>query len=94
MSPIQHYEKKAVVLNRLGLHARPATRFAQTAANFQSQIWLAKNGKEVDGKSILEILTIASPSGTELTVKAEGPDAREAVEALCQLINSRFGELD
>lgn len=87
-------EKKAVVLNRLGLHARPASRFAQLAGTFESRIWLVKDGKAVDGKSILEVLTISCPSGTELTVRAEGPDAGQAVDRLAALIESRFGELD
>lgn len=89
-----HIEKKAVVLNRLGLHARPASRFAQLAGTFESRIWLVKDGKAVDGKSILEVLTISCPSGTELTVRAEGPDAGQAVDRLAALIESRFGELD
>jgi phosphocarrier protein len=87
-------EKRVVVLNRLGLHARPASRFAQLAGTFDSDIWLIKDDKAVDGKSILEVLTISCPSGTELTVRAEGPDAEEAVNSLSQLIESRFGEID
>ncbi len=88
------FEKQVVVLNRLGLHARPASRFAQLASGFESRVWLIRNGEPVDGKSILEVLTLACPSGTELVVRAEGPDAERAVEALAGLVASRFGEID
>ncbi len=87
-------ERQVVILNRLGLHARPASRFAQLASGFESKVWLTRNGESVDGKSILEVLTFACPRGTELIVCAEGPDAKEAVEALSELVASRFGEID
>ncbi|RUM89791.1 MAG: HPr family phosphocarrier protein [Thermodesulfatator sp.] len=87
-------EKQVTILNRLGLHARPASRFAQLASSFKSDVWLVRDGNEVDGKSILEVLTFACPSGTELVVRAQGPDAREAVEALASLVATRFGEID
>ncbi len=87
-------EKQVVILNRLGLHARPASRFAQLASSFDSEIWLVRDGQCVDGKSILEVLTFACPSGTSLLIQAEGPDAKEAVEALADLVATRFGEID
>ncbi len=87
-------ERTVVILNRLGLHARPASRFAQTASNFQSDIWVEKDGISVDGKSILEVLTVSCPTGTEIVIRAEGPDAQEAVEELAKLVASRFGEID
>ncbi len=87
-------ERQVVILNRLGLHARPASRFAQLASGFESKVWLIRNGESVDGKSILEVLTIACPTGTELIVRAEGPDAHQAVDALSELVASRFGEID
>ena len=87
-------ERSVTILNRLGLHARPASRFAQTASLFESDIWLIKDGVSVDGKSILEVLTISCPSGTTLTIRAQGPDAQEAVDALEKLVEKRFGEID
>ncbi len=87
-------EKEVVILNRLGLHARPASRFAQMASNFQSDIWIEKDGISVDGKSILEVLTVSCPSGTKVIIRAEGADAKEAVEALSHLVARRFGEID
>ncbi len=87
-------ERSVVILNRLGLHARPASRFAQTASNFQADIWVEKDGITVDGKSILEVLTVSCPSGSEITIKAEGPDAEKAVDVLSALVANRFGEID
>ena len=94
MIPIMRVEKKIVIRNRLGLHARPASRFAKLASTFQSEIRLQKNGEAVDGKSILEVLTLACPRGTELIVSAEGPDSMEAVQALHRLVENQFGEID
>ena len=87
-------ERTVIIKNRLGLHARPASRFAKLASTFQSEIRLHKNGESVDGKSILEVLTLACPKGTELIVSAEGPDSIAAVDALERLVDNHFGELD
>jgi phosphocarrier protein HPr len=87
-------EATVTILNRLGLHARPACRFAQLANEFQSEVWLIKGTEAVDGKSILEVLTLACPQGSVLTVRAEGKDACEAVLALEKLVAVGFGGLD
>ncbi len=86
-------EKKVTIKNRLGLHARPATKFAQLASKFDSEIALIRNGKSVDGKSILEVLTLSCPKGTVLTIRANGKDAEEAVDALKILVENGFGEM-
>ncbi len=88
------YKATVTIGNRLGLHARPAFRFAQLASEFNSDIWLTKEGKMVDGKNILDVLTLACPHGSILRVEAEGPDADQAVLSLKALVESRFGELD
>mgnify|MGYP000147178206 CR=1 FL=1 len=87
-------EATVTIYNRLGLHARPACRFAQKASEFNADVWLVKDGKKVDGKNILEVLTIACPRGRVLTVRAVGPVADQAVTARQSLVESRFGELD
>ncbi len=84
--------KKAKVVNKLGLHARPAMQIVQTANRFQSRILIEKDGNRVEANSILDLLTLVAPPGTELTVIAEGPDEEEAVEAVVRLIESGFGE--
>jgi len=86
-------EKKITIKNRLGLHARPASKFAQLASTFNCDITLVRDGKSVDGKSILEVLTLSCPKDTVLTIRAEGKDAKEAVSALKILVENGFGEM-
>ena len=80
------------ILNALGLHARAAARFVQTANRFQAAIRVTRGDRTVDGKSIMGILLLAAARGTILTIAAEGPDAAAAMNELCALIASRFGE--
>jgi len=80
------------ILNALGLHARAAARFVQTANRFQAAIRVTRGDRTVDGKSIMGILLLAAARGTILTIAAEGPDAANAMNELCALIASRFGE--
>jgi phosphocarrier protein HPr len=87
-------ESKVMLSNKMGLHARPSTQIATTASRFSSDIHIGKDDMVVDAKSVLELLMLAAECGTELTVAAEGPDAKEAVAALVELVKGRFGELD
>ena len=80
------------ILNALGLHARAAARFVQTANRFQAAIRVTRGDRTVDGKSIMGILLLAAARGTILTIAAEGPDAAAAMNELCTLIAARFGE--
>jgi phosphocarrier protein HPr len=80
------------ILNALGLHARAAARFVQTANRFQAAIRVTRGDRTVDGKSIMGILLLAAARGTILTIAAEGPDAAAAMNELCALIAARFGE--
>jgi phosphocarrier protein HPr len=80
------------ITNRLGIHARVAAKLVETAQRFQSGITLEKDGVEVDGRSILGILTLDCPQGSRLTVRIEGVDAGEAIEAFTRLIEEKFGE--
>jgi len=80
------------VLNALGLHARAAARFVNVAGRFAAQVRLSRDGRTVDGKSLMGILLLAAARGTRLTIEAEGPDAEAAVEALAALVASGFGE--
>ncbi len=81
-----------VVQNQLGLHARPASMFVKMATRFKSEILVAKEGEEVNGKSIMGLMMLAAGPGTTLTVTAEGSDAAEAVNELEQLVNRNFEE--
>jgi phosphocarrier protein HPr len=80
------------ITNQLGIHARVAAKLVEAANRFQSEIFLEKDGVEVNGRSILEILTLFCPYGSRLTVRTEGADATEAMEAFVQLIAAKFGE--
>lgn len=86
------YEKTVTVKNKTGLHARPAAMFVQSAGKFASEIWIEKEGKKVNAKSIMGVMSLGVSQGTEIKIIAEGEDEREAVEKLSELINSNFGE--
>jgi len=85
--------REVQIRNRLGLHARAAARFVQLANRFAAKITLSRDGRTMDGKSILGILLLAASRGSRLTVSADGADETAAVEALATLVESGFGEL-
>lgn len=85
-------EKEVTVRNTLGIHVRPATNMAEAAGRFRSQVSVIKDGKAVNAKSSVELLTMAAVSGTELQIRAEGEDAQEAVDLIARLIETGFGE--
>lgn len=86
--------REVVVANSQGLHARPADMLAREARKWQSRIELVNDAQRADGKSILEVLTLAAEAGTRLVVEATGPDARQALEAIGSLFERRFNEQD
>ena len=81
-----------VVQNQLGLHARPAAMFVKMATRFKSEIFVVKEGEEINGKSIMGLMMLAAGPGTTLTVTAVGSDAAEAIDELAQLVNRNFEE--
>ncbi|MCL6597238.1 HPr family phosphocarrier protein [Alicyclobacillus macrosporangiidus] len=80
-------ERKTVVRLRTGLLARPAALFVQEANRFSSEIYVEKDGKSVNAKSIMGIMSLAIANGQEIVIKAEGSDAEQAVEKLCEMIS-------
>jgi phosphocarrier protein len=84
--------REVTVRNRLGLHARAAARFVHAANGFKSRVTVSREGRTMDGKSILGILLLAASQGSHLEVSAEGVDEAEAVEALAALVEGGFGE--
>jgi len=80
------------VVNQLGMHARAAAKFVHLAAKYQSRVRVAKDSREMDGKSIMGILLLAAARGTVITISADGADEQEAVAALTGLVGSGFGE--
>jgi len=85
-------ERSVEVVNKNGIHARPAAEIVKTAGKFRSHITLAREELEVNGKSIMGVMMLAAECGSQGQLRAEGPDAQEAVEALASLISSKFGE--
>ena len=86
------YMKEAMVNNQVGLHARPATFFIQKANEFKSGIWVEKEERRVNAKSLLGVLSLGIVKGTTITLIADGVDEKEAVDALTSLIESNFSE--
>ena len=85
-------EATATIENKTGIHARPASQFVQKASSFKSKVSLKAKGKTVDAKSILMIMSMGLVKGTEITIVADGPDEADAVAALKQMIDDKFGE--
>lgn len=84
--------KEVTILNRLGLHARPAAMFVRVANRHRADIWVEKDGEQVNGKSIMGLMMLAAGQGTKLIVSAEGADADKAVRELELLVQKRFDE--
>jgi phosphocarrier protein HPr len=85
-------EKSVKIQNELGLHARAATKLVQLAAKFPCELTLVKDGHEVNGKSIMGVLMLVASKGSIVTLRARGDRAQDAVDAIAQLIDDKFGE--
>jgi phosphocarrier protein len=87
-------KKEVVIKNRLGLHTRPAAMLVKLAAKFKSDFFIEKNGVQVNGKSIIGVMTLAAEQGAKLILKFEGEDEEEAAKAIVELFENGFGELE
>ncbi len=85
-------KKKVLIKNKLGLHARAAVKFVNIANRFRSSVKVEKDGSEIDGKSILGILTLAAVQGSSIILKVSGDDEQKALEALAVLVDNKFQE--
>ncbi|HEU4731880.1 MAG TPA: HPr family phosphocarrier protein [Kofleriaceae bacterium] len=92
MAADERAERTLQIQNELGLHARAGTKFVQLASKFPCDITVTKAGNDVNGKSILSLLTLMAPKGTTITIRARGDRAGEAVAALAALVDDKFGE--
>jgi phosphocarrier protein len=88
----QTFEISAEIRNELGMHARAATKFVQLAAKFGCEVFVEKDGQEVNGKSIMGVLMLVASVGSVIIIRTRGAQAREAGEALAKLVEERFGE--
>ncbi len=89
---VKMQNRKVIIVNRLGLHARAAAKLVKLAAGFQSQVTIATRQKTADAKSIFSVLLLAATQNTEIEITVEGPDEEAAIDALCKLIADKFGE--
>jgi phosphocarrier protein HPr len=80
------------IINKLGLHARASTKLTQTASQFRSEVWIEKNGRRVNAKSIMGVMMLAAAKGSIVEIEATGPDEEQAITALQTLVNNYFGE--
>ena len=86
------HTQTVTIINKLGLHARASGKFVQTAAQYQSEIWVSKGEKRINGKSIMGLMMLAAAQGTEIEIETNGADEQAAMTALCALIADYFGE--
>ncbi|MBN9131992.1 MAG: phosphocarrier protein HPr [Nitrosomonadales bacterium SCN 54-20] len=87
---MQHKEIR--ILNKLGMHARASAKFTQLASRYRSEVWLTRNDRKVNAKSIMGVMMLAANQGATLVIETTGEDEIEAMQALIQLIEDRFGE--
>ena len=85
-------ERTVQIVNRNGLHARPAAEIVKLASKFQSEITIVKDDLDVNGKSIMGVMMLAAEHGSSIILRAEGPDAADALDALATLVGNKFGE--
>ncbi len=91
-APARKLEKELTIVNRLGLHARPAAMFVRIASRHRAEIWVSKEEEEINGKSIMGLMMLAAGQGSKLRIRCEGPDADKAMEELEELIKAGFNE--
>lgn len=85
-------QQETTIVNKLGLHARASAKLTQLAGNFQSEVWMSRNGRRINAKSIMVVMMLAAGIGSSVMIETEGPDEKEAMDALLKLIADKFGE--
>ena len=85
-------QQEVEIQNKLGLHARASAKLTQTASRFAAEVWLSRNGRRVNAKSIMGVMMLAAGKGARISIETQGADAEAALDALVGLVNDRFGE--
>ncbi len=85
-------KQEVTIINKLGLHARASSKLTQTAAQFDSEVWISRKDRRVNGKSIMGLMMLAAAQGSSIELETDGPDEQAAMDAICALINNYFGE--
>ncbi len=87
-------QREVEIVNKLGLHARASAKLTQLAGQHQCEIWLSRNDRRVNAKSIMGVMMLAAPKGSRVTIETSGPDEEEAMNGIVRLIAEKFGELE
>ncbi|MDR5749422.1 MULTISPECIES: HPr family phosphocarrier protein [unclassified Caballeronia] len=85
-------QQETTIVNKLGLHARASAKLTQLAANYQSEIWMSRNGRRINAKSIMGVMMLAAGIGATVVIETEGPDEADAMQAILAMIADKFGE--
>jgi phosphocarrier protein HPr len=85
-------QREIEIQNKLGLHARAAAKLTQAASKFTAEVWLSRNGRRVNAKSVMGVMMLAAGKGSRISVETDGADADAALEAIAALVNDKFGE--
>lgn len=85
-------QREIEIINKLGLHARASAKLTQLAAKFKSEVWMSRNARRVNAKSIMGVMMLAAGKGSVVTLETDGVDEQECIDALTALINDKFGE--
>ena len=85
-------QREVEIINKLGLHARASARLTQVAGRFEADVWLSRNGRRVNAKSIMGVMMLAAAKGTTVLIETDGADEGDAMQAVVELIGDRFGE--
>jgi len=85
-------QREVEIVNKLGLHARASAKLTQAAGGYRSDVWVSRNGRRVNAKSIMGVMMLAAPQGARIMVETDGPDEDQAMQAVLQLIARRFDE--
>jgi phosphocarrier protein len=87
-------EKELEIVNKLGLHARASAKLTQLASRYACEVWMTRNNQRINAKSIMGVMMLAAGKGAKVVLETDGPDEAECMEALANLINSKFGEVE
>jgi phosphocarrier protein len=85
-------QQEVEIVNKLGLHARASAKLTQLAGSYQCEVWLSRNGRRVNAKSIMGVMMLAAAKGSKVAIETSGSDEEDAMQALIELINQKFGE--
>ncbi len=87
-------QREVEIVNKLGLHARASAKLTETAGRYKAEVWVSRNGRRVNAKSIMGVMMLAAAKGSRIMIETSGPDEGEAIDAVAQLVATRFGEPD